>query len=499
MSRLSRNGAVALLLALAAAPAGAQTNGFVLQCMSARAAGRGCVTRAQTDLPTSLFRDPAGIVAIAPFTFEANAAAFMPTLTFDNAVNADAKGARHAYPLASVAFVGPELANGLHWAVGLEPIGGFGSDFTLRHALLSGETGPTVDYESFFAAVKFGPTVAYELAPGLGVGVSVSGVYAQIRDFRMPFTMDPSFAKGMGAIPQLDPPVYGPLFQQFTEMTAYGDSKGYSGLTWGMDVGVTYHGTSGWAVSASWSPERTIALSGGTATIDMGAQFQQMLGAMVMARAMAYGETPQEAQNTVMAQMAAAGVDLAAGVSADYAAATDLTVPATFGAGASVPVSPWARLSAEVEWRKWSSAESTMPFRLSAGDNPNLNLLVNADPTNASFEYPFPLQWQDSWTWKVGGEFSLPGGHAVRAGYMRGKNPVPANTVFIAFPAISTQALSVGTGVRLGGFPLDISYVHALDHAIVGTSGTHLLGAEYVGSRTTMKQDVFTLGTSLHF
>lgn len=498
MKRLGITGLAGLLLAFAPAATAAQTNGFILQCMSARAAGQGCVTRAHNDLPTSLFRDPASVAFYQGSQFEINAAPFVPELTFQNSVNAETKGAVHAFPLASGAYVAASDSR-LHWAVGFEPIGGFGSDFKLNHALLSGTNGPAVDYESFFAALKFGPTVAFELTPELAIGASVSGVYAQIRDFRMPFTMDPSFAQGMGAIPMLDPAVYGPLFQQFTEMTAYGDSKSYAGLTWSADFGVAFRTESGFAASASWSPKRKIALDGATATIDMTAQFQQMMGAMVQARMMAYGESPAAAQSSVMGQLSAAGLDLSAGMSSTYEAGTDLHTPMTLGAGASVPVRDWWTLSSEVEFRQWSKAEATMPFRLSGGTNTNLNIMVNADPTNGSFAYPFPLNWQDSWSFKVGSEFKVSENNVLRAGFVQGDNPVPINTVFIAFPAISSKAVTMGVGTRIGGFPLELSYVHALQQSITGCVDHHLMGAEYLGSRTTMSQNVFTIGTVLNF
>lgn len=499
MKRLGSLSLAGLLLAFAPLEGAAQTNGFVLQCMSARAAGQGCVTRARPDLPSSLFRDPAGVGFFDRPQLEINAAPFMPSLTFENGLNEETRGARHGYPLVSAAYVGSALAPGLHWAVGLEPIGGFGSDFKLRHALLSGTDGPAVDYESFFAAVKFGPTLAWRPTPELSVGASVSGVYAQIRDFRMPFTMDPSFAKGMGAIPQLDPTVYGPLFQQFTEMTAYGDSESYAGLTWAADFGIAWRSASGFGASASWSPRRKIALDGAMAVIDMTAQFQQMMGAMVQARVQAYGESAAVAQAAVMGQLSAAGLDLGAGMAAEYEAGTELQIPMTVGAGASIPVRPWWTLSTEVEWRQWSKAEETMPFRLSGGTNRNLNIMVNGDPSAGGFVYPFPLDWQDAWSWKVGSEIQLPGLPMLRAGYLYGENPVPVNTVFIAFPAIATRVLTLGAAARVAGIPLEVSYVRALQKEIVGCADLHLMGSEYLRSRTTMSQNVLTLGTVLTF
>ncbi|MGD2067573.1 MAG: outer membrane protein transport protein [Gemmatimonadota bacterium] len=477
----------------------AQTNGFVLQCFSARTAGQGCVTRAQTATPTNLFRDPAGLVAFESPAFEVNVAPFMPTLTFENSANSGTTGARHAYPLASAAYVGPKLGGRLAWAVGMEPIGGFGSDFLLTHELLSGPAATPVEYESFFAAVKLGPAVALEIAEGFSVGASASLLYEEIRDFRMPFTMPPSAAAGMEGIPMLDAPVYGPLFEQFTEMTAYGDSRGYAGVGWAADLGVRYEHPSGLILAASWSPERRVEVDGATAVIDMTMQFGQMMEAMVMARAQAYGEQPAVAQQAVMGQLEAAGLDLARGVVAEYEAATEITLPVTAGLGVSLPAGEHLRLAAETEWRRWSSAERTMPFRLTGGDNANINLMMNGDPSDGSFTYPFPLDWKDSWSAKVGATWTLASGNALRAGYLYGENPVPDNTVFITFPAISTRALTFGTTWAVAGVPLDLSVVRAFEADIEGCSHGHKLGAEYLESRTTMTQTVVTLGTRLAF
>jgi len=478
---------------------GAQTNGFVLQCLSARTSGQGCVTRAQGDAPTSLFRDPAGLVALSGPALELNAAPFMPALTFSNGANTGVvDGRSHAYPMASFAYAGRKLGR-LAWAVGLEPIGGFGSDFELRHQLLSGAQGVPISYKSFFAAAKFGPALAYELAPGLSVGGSVSGVFALISDFRMPFAMSPAAAQGMTGIPQLDPAVYGPLFQQFTEMTAYGDSKGYAGLTWTADLGVAYRAPSGFAVSASWAPERAIVVDGGSAVIDMSAQFGAMMQAMVQARMQAYGEPSAFAQAAVQQQLAAAGLNLQAGMAGNYAAATTITLPMTAGAGVALPVGPRLRLAGELEWRRWSKAEDVMPFALTEGDNPNINLMLNGDPANGAFTYPFPLYWEDALSAKAGATWQLAGANALRTGFMYGQNPVPGHTVFITFPAISTKALTVGTTWNIGRLPLDVSFVHAFEQELAGAPADHMISSEYVGSRTTMSENVVTVGTVLHF
>ncbi len=161
-------------------------------------------------------------------------------------------------------------------------------------------------------------------------------------------------------------------------------------------------------------------------------------------------------------------------------------------------VTPAWTLSGEVEWRGWSSAQETMPFELTDGDNVNLNLLMSADPTADAFVYPFPMQWQDTYTGKVGAAYDLPSGHTLRAGYFYGENPVPPSTVFVTFPAISTQAVTFGGTLRLGRLPLDLSLVHALDEELA-VSGGSLVASEYVGSRTTLSETVLTIGTVWRF
>jgi long-subunit fatty acid transport protein len=482
---------LALAALVLAGTAEAQTNGYVLQCMSARAAGQGCVTRARDDVPTDLLRDPAAIGWFKRPAFEANISPFMPSLTFRNSANAQTvDGARHAYPLASFAYVGPKFTPKLSWAVGMEPVGGFGSDFKLSHALL----GANQDYESFFAALKMGPALAYELAPGFTIGASAYASYAQIRDFRMPFTLPPSAAKGLGGLVQLDPQHYPALFSQVTELTAYGDSYDFAGWGWGGSLGFAWKPSDALRMSASWSPRMRLDLDGATAVIDMNTQFQAMFGLMVQERMQNHGMAAQAAQGYVAQALGAAGMNLQLGAKSTYQAATELSDPQTVGAGMSLKLNDRWRLGVEGVWMDWSAAASTMPFKMTNGNNANVNILVNGNPTAANFTYPFPLNWDDSFTGKAGLEFKATNATTLRGGYLYGNNPVPDNTVFIAFPAISEQALTAGAGFALGGVSIETSLVRALTSTVTGTSGAHLLGAEYRNSRTTMNQTVVTIG-----
>lgn len=483
-----------IVTAIPAGPVEAQTNGFVLHCLSARAAGQACITRARADVPTNLFHDPASIVWFDRPALEVNVSAFMPSLTYENSANPHVQnGASHVYPLGSLAYVGPRLSQSLSWAVGIEPIGGFGSDFRLRHDLLGGGQ----DYASFFAALKAGPVVAWRPLPSLSVGAGAYATYARIDDFRMPFAMPPSAAAGMGMLMQMDEH-YAGMFSGVTEMVAYGDSRDFDGWGWGATVGAAWVGPHGLRVSASWSPKSTLDLDGATATIDMNRQFEAMFGVLVQERMQHHGMAPDQAQASVADVLGHAGLDLTRGASATYDASTELSVPQTAGLGASIRLGSRWGLALEGVWMDWSNAESTMPFRLTGGDNPNVNLLVNGDPAAADFTYPFPLHWKDSWSGKAGVQFDAGATTALRAGYLYGSNPVPGNTVFIAFPAISTHAVTAGAGFRVLGVPFETALVHAFETRITGAA-QHAVSGEYSGSVTTMRQTVITLGAVWSF
>lgn len=467
--------AAAVLVPILAVPATAQTNGFLLQCSSARSAGKACLNRAQEGVPSSLFRDPANIVQFETPAFEVDLAAIVPSITFTNGLNQDAAGATHAYPVPTLAYIGPRLMDGLAWGFGVEGIGGLGADLKLDHALL----GSQLDYESMFGAVKVGPVVAYELTDALSVGASVSFNYGMITDFRMPFALPPSAAAGMEGLMQLDPAHYPTLFSSMEELAAYGDTEGFGGSGWDADFGVTYRADA-FTVSASVSPKMTLDLQGGDVVMDMTEQFNALFGALVQERMVNHGEDAATAQATVDGLLTAAGMDLSLEPVANYDGATEISTPLTAGVGVRFqPAEMWV-VGVEAEFRQWSEAMASMPFNLNDGDNPNINLLVNGDPTAGAFSYPIPMEWKDTYAFKLGVERWM-GSNAFRFGYHFGENPVPENTVFPAFPAIATHAVSGGATLTFGNIPLDVSASYAFKTTLTGTA-SHRLGSEYVAS-----------------
>lgn len=478
MRRMLGLGAAVFSLIVApmvATPASSQTNGFLLQCGSARSAGKACLNRGQDGVPSSLFRDPANIVQFERPAFEVDVAFVVPKIRFANRVNPDIHGTTHVYPVPTLAYIGPRLGERFAWGIGLEGLGGLGADFRLYHELL----GTGLKYQSMFGAAKAGPVVAYRLTDELSVGASVSYAYGMITDFRMPFALPPSAAEGLGALAQLDPAHYPALLGGITELSVYGDAEGMGGSGIGADFGVTYRGD-GFTVSASVSPKMTLDLKGGTVEMDMTEQFNALFEALVVERMMNHGEDPATAQGTVASLLTASGLNLGLEPVANYDAGTEISTPLTAGIGFNLSLADGWNLGFEAEFRQWSEAMKSMPFNLSDGDNPNINLLVNGDPTDGEFSYPFPMEWKDTYAFKLGFERWV-GDIAMRFGYHYGENPVPDNTVFSIFPAIASHFVSGGVTVNLAGVPLDFSGTYAFENEVTGAT-PHLVGSEYAGS-----------------
>jgi long-chain fatty acid transport protein len=161
---------------------------------------------------------------------------------------------------------------------------------------------------------------------------------------------------------------------------------------------------------------------------------------------------------------------------------------------------PSDRLSLGVDlgWIGYKSAFKTMPMRMTGGTNANINILMNASPTNGSFSAAWPLQWKDSWVARGGAEYGLMPSLKVRAGAMYGTNPVPANTLFTIFPAVAEAAVTLGVGYRVGSATLDFGYAHTFANSQTGATPS-LVAQEYAGAQSRLGEDQLSAGVSWRF
>lgn len=125
----------------------------------------------------------------------------------------------------------------------------------------------------------------------------------------------------------------------------------------------------------------------------------------------------------------------------DQRFSADIRLPASLALGAAV--SPLTGLTLEFDawWVKWSSfGQLAVEF-----EEPALNAAL-------------PKNWDDTWSWRLGGEYEVMEGLALRAGYMYDRAPSPAETFSPDLPDADRSTFSVGVGLRIASFSVDAAY-----------------------------------------
>ena len=276
MLRHREIGLVGALLFAGVAVGTAQTNGYLLACSAAGPLGRGCTTLGDPGDPAGLLANPAGLATIGGRALSLNGAAFLPTMSYTNAINASTAGERNVFPLPAV-FFADRTRGPWTFGVGAQTLGGMGADYTLSHALL----GPDQRYHSKFGLMKGGIATAFAVSPRLSIGAMAGTLFGQL-EFATPYAVNPAQLAGLAGLGQ--DPDYAPLLAGFTEATAYAGLTGLSGFGFTAAASVQYQPTRAVTVALAWTAPSTLTLGGGSAAMDMNAQFGQLYQGMVAAK-----------------------------------------------------------------------------------------------------------------------------------------------------------------------------------------------------------------------
>jgi len=472
-----------LAAALCLAGAGAleaQTAGYMLPCSSASQLGRACTLLAGQGDASTILGDPAALADVGR-GLTVSGAAFVPSLHYANALNPGQDGKSNVFPMPALYYVDGHRGP-LTLGVGAQAVGGMGADYSLDNAVL----GANQRYHSKIALMKGGLAAAWQVTPQLVIGGMAGALYGQL-EFATPYAVNPMSLAGMAGLAQ--DPSYATMMQGFTEATAYADLTGLSGFGFTGAVSVHYTPSPKVAFALAWTPATTLTLSGGTATMDMNAQFGLLYQGMVAAKGSA---------DSVNAQLAGFGLNMANGMATSFKAETDFGIPQTLTF--AVGLRPSARLSLGVDlgWIGYASAFKTMPMRMTNGTNANINILMNASPTNGSFTTAWPLDWKDSWVARAGAEYTVTPTLRLRAGAMYNSDPVPSSTLFTIFPAVAQTAVTVGVGYRMGITTLDLGYAHTFTSTQTGATPS-LVAQEYAGATSKLGEDQLSAGLAWSF
>lgn len=459
----------------------AQTDGYLLACTAAAPLGRGCTMLGDPRDPGGILANPAGLGSVDGRVLSLNGAAFLPKMDYANTVNPTTPGENNVFPLPAAFFA--DRARG-KWTFGLgaQTLGGMGADYTLTHALL----GPDQRYHSKFGLIKGGLIAGYRVTPRFTVGATAGALFGQM-EFATPYAVNPAQLAGLAGLGQ--DPDYGPLLAGFTEATAYAGMTGLSGWGFATGASVQYSGADV-TLALAWTAPATLTLGGGRATMDMSAQFGQLYQGMVAAKG---GDTA-----TVNAQLASMGLNLANGMATEFGAALDIGVPQTVTLALGARLAPSWRVGVDLAWIGWKHAFRSMPLRLTGGTNANINIVMNANPSDGAFATDWPLEWRDAWTVRAGAEFVATPQLTLRGGAIYNTDPVSSRGLFTVFPAIVQGAGTVGLGYTLGATVIDVTYAHTFT-ATQTAASPHMVAAEYAGSTSRLSENTFSFGIGWRF
>ena len=138
-------------------------------------------------------------------------------------------------------------------------------------------------------------------------------------------------------------------------------------------------------------------------------------------------------------------------------------------------------LAGQFDWIHWSGAFSSLPVRLTSGNNADLNGLVGSSRLNDDI----PLRWGDQFVGRLGVEQAFGPHWSVRAGYAYGNNPVPDGTLTPLTAAITEHLLTAGAGYATGRWRFDAGYQWQVP-ATARVGRSDLAAGEYSGSVTSV-------------
>jgi long-chain fatty acid transport protein len=172
----------------------------------------------------------------------------------------------------------------------------------------------------------------------------------------------------------------------------------------------------------------------------------------------------------------------------------DFRWPQSLGVGITHRVKDDHRLSADVKWIDWSSAFDEVTFKLSSGDNAGYNALARGD----SAKDTVPLDWKDSYSFRLGYEYLFTMADTLRLGYLYNRNPIPDSTLVPVIPGILEHLVSAGYGRNWKKWTLDFAYQYSFgSRQSVGTS--KIQGGDYDNSSVDVEAHLFTMGVQYRF
>nr|WP_320113834.1 outer membrane protein transport protein [uncultured Desulfuromonas sp.] len=136
--------------------------------------------------------------------------------------------------------------------------------------------------------------------------------------------------------------------------------------------------------------------------------------------------------------------------------------PRQAGLGFSYRIGDTVKVAMDVDWINWSNAVKNVRLKLDQSDN---------DQVPSSLTYAYPMSWRDQWVIAVGLEYRCTDSLCLRLGYNHGNDPIPGKNLFPFFPAIATDHVTTGAGLKWQKWQVDLALEWALKKKAYGDNG----------------------------
>ncbi len=125
---------------------------------------------------------------------------------------------------------------------------------------------------------------------------------------------------------------------------------------------------------------------------------------------------------------------------------TTLSLPQIVGVGLSYRPTEQCTLITDINWNNWSIYKNiNFEFQENTPYFPDSENLRN---------------WEDTWTFRLGGEYMLQERIALRAGYLFDQSPIPEKSLGPELPTGDRHGITLGAGYKWGNVVLDVAYSH---------------------------------------
>jgi long-chain fatty acid transport protein len=152
---------------------------------------------------------------------------------------------------------------------------------------------------------------------------------------------------------------------------------------------------------------------------------------------------------------------VAGGVPTTSSAQAEARYPASLGLGIALTPSENLTLALDADWTGWSSMDQ-------------VTVRTNTAPDSVT-----PLNARDTWDIRIGGEYRLPEGWAVRAGYAYAQGAFPNTHIIPAQPDADGHETDLGVGKRIGNWRIDLAYQYAVTSESIAVANIYNYNGKY--------------------